>query len=159
MTLLEIITTMYTTLSLAFHDQSSQILPLWVPPTIPGSAIQLRDVTHPGTWREMLENINEWVNAGGENTRILWLHGPAGAGNPRSRRLLQKRTQSARGDILFARTVPCRNDIRHLFPTFALQTALSSTDKRQKLDSILKNDPYITERTLFTIFGRHRRPR
>ena len=53
--------------------------------------------------------------------------------------------------FFFARTTARRNAIRSLFPTIAIQIALSSTDKRQKLDSILKNDPYIAERELGSV--------
>ena len=50
---------------------------------------------HPGTRREILEGIDTWVNDGAEGSSILWLHGPAGAGNRQSRRLLQRRMRNA----------------------------------------------------------------
>jgi len=34
----------------------------------------------PGTQKEVLEKIRQWVKAGSEGKSILWLHGPAGAG-------------------------------------------------------------------------------
>jgi len=109
---------------------------------------------HPGTWREVLEQIEEWVNAGADGTSILWLHGPAGAGKSAIAQTIAEtcagRNQLA-ATFFFARTVARRNAIRYLFPTIAMQIALFSADKRQKFDSILKNNPYIAERALGSI--------
>jgi len=109
---------------------------------------------HPGTRKEVLEKIGAWVNAGTGGTNILWLHGPAGAGKSVIAQTIAEtyveRNQLA-ATFFFARTIARRNAIRHLFATIALQIALSSTDKRQKLDSILKNDPYIAERALGSV--------
>ena len=104
---------------------------------------------HPGTRREVLEKIDAWVDAGAESKDILWLHGPAGAGKSAIAQTVAE-TYAGRNQLaatfFFARTVSRRNSIRFLFPTIAIQIALSSPDKRQKLDGILKNDPYIAER-------------
>jgi len=110
---------------------------------------------HPGTRKEILEQVDEWVNTGADGTNILWLHGPAGAGKSAIAQTVAEkyagRNQLA-ATFFFARTVACRNAIRHLFPTIAIQFALSSPDKRQKLDSILRNNPYIAERALGSIY-------
>jgi len=104
---------------------------------------------HPGTWSEVLEKIDAWANAGVGGTSILWLHGPAGAGKSAIAQTVAE-TYAGRDQLaatfFFTRTVARRNNIRHLFPTIAIQIALSSPDKQQKLDRILKNDPYIAER-------------
>jgi len=109
---------------------------------------------HPGTRREVLEQIDEWVNAGGDGTSILWLHGPAGAGKSAIAQTVAE-TCSGRNQLaatfFFARIVAHRNTIRYLFPTIAVQIVLSSPEKRQKLDGILKNNPYITERALGSV--------
>ena len=48
--------------------------------------------------------------------------------------------------FFFARTVAGRNAIQHLFPTIAVQIALSAPEKRRMLDKILSDEPYIAER-------------
>ena len=109
---------------------------------------------HPETRKEILEKINAWVTAGAEGTSILWLHGPAGAGKSAIAQTVAEtcagRNQLA-ATFFFARTVARRNAVRFLFPTMALQIALSSPEKRQKLDNIFKHDPYISERAMGSI--------
>jgi len=53
--------------------------------------------------------------------------------------------------FFFARTVASRNSLKHLFPTRAVQIALSVPEKHQKLDKILKNDRCIAERALGSV--------
>ena len=102
-----------------------------------------------GTRTEALEGIETWVKAGGEGKSILWLHGPAGAGKSAIAQTVAEtcaeRNQLA-ATFFFARTVAGRNSIRHLFPTIAVQVALSTPEKRRRLDKILKDEPYIAER-------------
>ena len=109
---------------------------------------------HPETRTELLEKIDKWVDSGTDGMGILWLHGPAGAGKSAIAQTVAEtcagRNQLA-ATFFFARTVTRRNDIRNVFPTIALQIALSSPDKRQKLDDILRNDPYITERAVGSV--------
>jgi len=53
--------------------------------------------------------------------------------------------------FFFARTAANRNAVQHLFPTIAVQIALSAQGKRQRLNEILSRDPYIAERALGSI--------
>jgi len=109
---------------------------------------------HPGTRTEILEQIDEWADAGADGTGILWLHGPAGAGKSAIAQTVAERYaghNQLAGTFFFARTTVHRNAIRYLFPTIAIQIALASPEKRQKLDSILKGDPYIAVRATGTI--------
>ena len=104
---------------------------------------------HPGTRKEVLDKIETWVKAGSEGTRILWLHGPAGAGKSAiaqtAAEICARRAELA-ASFFFARTVPSRNTLKYLFPTIAVQIALSAPEKRQMLDSVLKDDPCIADR-------------
>ena len=107
----------------------------------------------PGTRKEVLENIGAWVEAvGGEH--VLWLHGPAGAGKSAIAQTVAEtcagRKQLA-ASFFFARTAAHRNAAKYLFPTIAVQIALSAPDKRQRLNEILQNDPYIAERALGSV--------
>ena len=93
--------------------------------------------------------IDTWAKAGSGGKSILWLHGPAGAGKSAIAQTVAEicagRDELA-ASFFFARTVTSRNARKHLFPTIAVQIALSSPEKRRKLDRILKNDPCIAER-------------
>jgi len=104
---------------------------------------------HPGTRRNALERIETWVEAGSGGTSILWLHGPAGAGKSAIAQTVAEtcagRNQLA-ATFFFARTVAGRNSIRHLFPTIAVQIALSEPEKSQRLDKILNSQLYILAR-------------
>jgi len=108
----------------------------------------------PGTRTEVLEEIETWVKAGSEGKSILWLHGPAGAGKSAIAQTVVE-TCAGRGELaasfFFARTVASRNSLKHLFPTIAAQIALSVPEKRQRLDRILKNDPWIAERVMGSV--------
>ena len=103
----------------------------------------------PGTRSTILEKIETWAEAGSEGKSILWLHGPAGAGKSAIAQTVAetcaKRKELA-ASFFFARTVASRNSLKHLFPTIAVQIALSAPETRQRLDSILRNDPWIAER-------------
>jgi len=107
-----------------------------------------------GTRLEILEKIHAWVKAGSAGRRILWLHGPAGAGKSAIAQTVAE-TYAGRNQLaasfFFARTAAYRNDAKHLFPTVAVQIALSALEKRQRLDEILSSDPYIAERALGSV--------
>ena len=102
-----------------------------------------------GTRIEILEKIETWVEAGSGDTSVLWLHGPAGAGKSAIAQTVAEacagRKQLA-ATFFFARTVTSRNHIKYLFPTIAVQIALSAPEKRQRLDKFLKGEPYIVKR-------------
>ena len=108
----------------------------------------------PGTRREVLQKIETWVKAGSESTSILWLHGPAGAGKSAIAQTVAE-TCAGRDELaasfFFARAVATRNALKHLFPTIAVQIALSAPKKRQRLDNILKHDPWIAERAMGSV--------
>jgi len=108
----------------------------------------------PGTRREVLEKIETWARAGSEGTSILWLHGPAGAGKSAIAQTVAE-TCAGRGELaasfFFARTVANRNTLKYLFPTIAAQIALSVPEQRRRLDNILNNDPWITERVMGSV--------
>jgi len=104
----------------------------------------------PGTRKEVLEEIDDWVEAGADGASVLWLHGPAGAGKSAIAQTVAEtcaeRNQLA-ASLFFARTAAHRNEAKYLFPTMAVQIALSAPEKRRRLDEILSSDPYIAERS------------
>jgi len=109
---------------------------------------------HPGTRKEVLKNIDTWVNTSAQGSQVLWLHGPAGAGKSAIAQTVAEtcagRNQLA-ASFFFARTAALRNAVKYLFPTIAVQAALSAPEKRQRLDEILSHDPYIAERAFGSI--------
>ena len=101
-----------------------------------------------------MEKIDDWVKAGAAGRRVLWLRGPAGAGKSAIAQTVAEtcagRNQLA-ASFFFARTAAHRNEAQYLFPTIAVQIALSAPEKRQTLDEILSSNPYIAERDLGSV--------
>ena len=84
-----------------------------------------------------------------EGTSILWLHGPTGAGKSAIAQNVAEtcpERHELTASFFFARTVSRRSAMKHLFPTIAVQITLSVPEKRQVLDSVLENGPWIAER-------------
>ena len=108
----------------------------------------------PGTRRAAFQEVETWAKAGSNGKNILWLHGPAGAGKSAIAQTIAE-TYAGRDELaasfFFARTVANRNSVKHLFPTIAVQIALSAPEMRRKLDRILKSDPFIAERALGSV--------
>ena len=108
----------------------------------------------PGTRKEELEKIDAWAKAGAEGRRVLWLRGPAGVRKSATAWTVSEicagRNQLA-ASFFFARTATHRNDARFTFPTITVQIALSAPEKRQRLDRILSDDPFIAERVLGSV--------
>ena len=104
---------------------------------------------HPGTRAEILGGIEEWIQAGTGATKLLWIHGPAGAGKSVIAQTVAE-TCAERGQLaanfFFSRSNSGRNSLKHLFPTIAVQISMSCPRKRQKLQEILRDDPYIAYR-------------
>jgi len=102
----------------------------------------------------VLKNIDAWVKAGAQGGSIFWLHGPAGAGKSAIAQAVAERCAGRNqlaASFFFARTAAHRNEAKYLFPTIAVQLALSAPEKRQSLDKILNSDPYIAERALGSV--------
>ena len=103
----------------------------------------------PGTRKKNLKDIDRWLNGDAAGIPVLWLHGPAGAGKSAIAQTVAEtcaRRHQLAASFFFARTTAHRNDVKHTFPTIAVQIALSAPEKRQRLDNVINEDPYITER-------------
>jgi len=107
-----------------------------------------------GTRKEVLKKINVWVDAGAAGESVLWLRGPAGAGKSAIAQTVAEacaaRNQLA-ASFFFTRMSAYRNEVKYLFPTIAVQIALSAPETSQRLDGILQNDPYIYEEALGSV--------
>ena len=101
-----------------------------------------------------MEKIDAWIKGCAAGRRVLWLHGPAGAGKSAIAQTVAEtcaRRNGLAASFFFARTAARRNEVKYLFPTIVVQTALSAPEKRQRLDDILNQDPYIAERALGSV--------
>jgi len=91
----------------------------------------------PGTRKEVLEQIDVWANAGEAGESVLWLRGPPGVGKST---IAQTVAETCAGrnrlaaSFFFARTAAHRNEVKYLFPTIAVQIALSALETSQRLD-------------------------
>jgi len=120
-----------------------------MPLTIPGNATQLLDVF-------LVHGRKYWTRSKLGSRLVVRVRASSGftvppeQENRRSHRRLRRHvlgvTSSPQASSSLARTVACRNALKYLFPTIAVQIALSAPEKRKRLDSILKNDLCIAER-------------
>jgi len=88
-----------------------------------------------------------WIGAAGRGaTKLLWLHRPAGAGKSAIAQTVAEsctRRGQLAASFFFSRSNPSHNALKHLFPAIALQISMSFPHKRQKLQEILWDNPYI----------------
>ena len=101
---------------------------------------------HPGTRTDILEEIQGWVNRETPSTNILWLHAPAGAGKSAIAQTIAegaaKRGQLA-ASFFFAKSSSRRNAKKHLLPTIAVQIAAATQGRRERLSTLLFEDPLL----------------
>ncbi|KAF8074137.1 hypothetical protein FPV67DRAFT_789138 [Lyophyllum atratum] len=125
---------------------------------------------HPGTRKTPLHKIDVWmremekscgrpVSEASDNSlpcpsargRLLWLHGPAGAGKSAVAQTVSQtyaKSQTLVGSFFFSRGTTGRDTERHLFPTLAYQMAMRIPGLRARIGSAVKSDPSIFEKSL-----------
>jgi len=112
----------------------------------PGAAFDSADRFPPpkclhGTREELLNEVERWV--GLDQTKICWLHGPAGSGKSAIAQTVSE-TCSARGQLaasfFFSRSAPSRSHARGFFTTIALQIAHSMPQMRQGICKAVEDD-------------------
>ncbi|KAF5378788.1 hypothetical protein D9615_006918 [Tricholomella constricta] len=90
------------------------------------------------------------VTGGG---RVLWLHGPAGAGKSTIAQTVSEEcawTRQLVGSFFFSRTTAGHDIAKSFFPTIALQLAARSPRLRHFIASAIKRDPLIFDKSLAT---------
>ncbi|KAJ7816377.1 hypothetical protein B0H14DRAFT_1396639 [Mycena olivaceomarginata] len=108
---------------------------------------------HPETRTEMLTDPHNWALKRDAQHKILWLHGPAGAGKSAIMQTLSRKLGDAGrlgGSFFFKRGDPARGNGMALFATIAYQLAISVPWLRAKISQIVENDPSIVQRTIET---------
>ncbi|KAF7369164.1 NACHT domain-containing protein [Mycena venus] len=106
---------------------------------------------HPETRTEMLEDLMEWTS--GSDNRVLWLHGPAGAGKSAiAQSLCQELEAEGRlgASFFFKCGHPSRGHSRRLFPTIAYQLALLLPELNCAISRVVEENPSILHRSLST---------
>ncbi|KAJ7489267.1 hypothetical protein FB451DRAFT_685818 [Mycena latifolia] len=113
----------------------------------------LQPQCHPETRTNMLEDLQIWSSGNDPMSRILWLHGPAGAGKSAiAQSFCQKLEAEGRlgGSFFFKRGHPSRGNSNKLFPTIAYQLALLLPDFKQVVSRRMEDDPSIVDKILST---------
>ncbi|KAG6808113.1 hypothetical protein H0H92_005341 [Tricholoma furcatifolium] len=94
---------------------------------------------YPGTRKEILEKITDWVNLGISaeqpmRNRILWVHGPAGSGKSAiAQTIAEKCEKHLAASFFFSRAHAERNSIDKLFVTLAYQLSVSIPSARSPI--------------------------
>ncbi|KAJ7626975.1 hypothetical protein FB45DRAFT_57017 [Roridomyces roridus] len=108
---------------------------------------------HPQTRIEILQQLSEWAATDDPSTRVLWLHGPAGAGKSAiAQTLCQDLAADDRpvASFFFKRGDPSRGESMKLFPTIAYQLAYAVAGFRADLFPRIDGSPHIFKSSLPT---------
>ncbi|KAJ6544389.1 hypothetical protein B0H19DRAFT_1267659 [Mycena capillaripes] len=96
-------------------------------------------------------NDEHWEDKVEVDLKILWLHGPAGAGKSAIMQSLCQKLQdvgSLGGAFFFKRGHPSRGNGNKLFPTIAYQLSLCFPELNHAISRIVEEDPSIIHRSL-----------
>ncbi|KAI3611393.1 hypothetical protein WG66_002148 [Moniliophthora roreri] len=106
---------------------------------------------HPGTRREVLEIINDWIHSHSSEDRIVWLYGPAGAGKSAIAQTIAE-TAQREGHLLssffFWRGDLKRNNPKSLVLTIAHGLAISIPELREPIEQAIKLNPTVLQASL-----------
>ncbi|KAG6911365.1 hypothetical protein DXG01_001036 [Tephrocybe rancida] len=127
--------------------------------TSPSAAFNSRDrypppKCHPGTRQAILDQITAWGDKGpgvSEAERMLWVHGPAGAGKSAVAQTIAENCDHREllaASFFFSRAHVARNSIDRLFITIAYQLAVSIPPLRPEVLASFSNDPTIVNQTI-----------
>ncbi|KAM6499227.1 hypothetical protein JOM56_004735 [Amanita muscaria] len=100
---------------------------------------------HPGTRKTVLTRLQHWFNNPNATDRIIWLHGPAGAGKSAIAQTIadEYKKRGVAATFFFYRSDPRRNDGNRLFPTIAWQLAFSIPPTKDFIVHALDETPHL----------------
>ena len=88
-----------------------------------------------------MNEVEHWIDR--DQTKICWIHGPAGAGKSAIAQTVSE-TRSAQGQLaasfFFSRSAPSRSHARWFFTTIVLQIAHSMPQMRQAICKAVEDD-------------------
>ncbi|KAM6496308.1 hypothetical protein JOM56_009014 [Amanita muscaria] len=117
------------------------------------SAQDPRRQCHPGTRKNVLKRMKDWIGDPNTAERILWLYGPAGAGKSA---IAQTTARSCVGSVVatffFYRSDSNRNDGNRLFITIAWQLAFSIPSIKDHVVHSLDQCPHLLTSDVETQF-------
>ncbi|KAJ7489264.1 hypothetical protein FB451DRAFT_1125557 [Mycena latifolia] len=98
----------------------------------------------------MLDDLRTWSFGNDPESRVLWLHGPAGAGKSAiAQSFCQKLESEGRlgGSFFFKRGHPSRGNASKLFPTLAYQLAVLLPEFKRGVIQRVEEDPSIVDKS------------
>lgn len=109
----------------------------------------------PNTRIKILNRISDWMNDTNSKYKILWLHGPAGAGKSAIAQTAMKRAMQERrlgASFFFSRGAEGRSTAERLFPTIAYQLATNIPELAPAVNSVMLDNRDLPSKDLETQF-------
>uniref|UniRef100_A0A8H7XLX0 Nephrocystin 3-like N-terminal domain-containing protein n=1 Tax=Psilocybe cubensis TaxID=181762 RepID=A0A8H7XLX0_PSICU len=107
----------------------------------------------PDTRVAIINEILEWMSNADEESSVMWLYGPAGAGKSALSQTLAEMNQDQKrllASFFFSRTAANRSDGRLLISTLSYQLMLSLPATRRFIKDAIEADPVIFDRSIET---------
>jgi hypothetical protein len=105
---------------------------------------------HRKTRNAIIKEILAWTKTE-DTSKVLWLHGPAGAGKSAIAQTIAEHLERDRhlaASFFFSRYKPGRSDARLLFSTIAYQIAISVPGMREVVDRTVESDRTLLSRSM-----------
>ncbi|KAF5360592.1 hypothetical protein D9756_004611 [Leucocoprinus leucothites] len=106
---------------------------------------------HPGTRLGIRSDVKTWLHNQNREEKILWLHGPAGAGKSAIMQSLAEDESIPGATFFFSRSKRIDHPLR-LFTTIAYRLATKFKSYREYIVNVLTHDPNITAKKMSTQF-------
>ncbi|KAM6489893.1 hypothetical protein JOM56_014705 [Amanita muscaria] len=109
---------------------------------------------HPGTRKTVLIRLRDWFDNPNATDRIVWLHGPAGAGKSAIAQIIadEYKERGVDATFFFYRSDASRNNGNRLFPTIAWQLAFSIPPTKNFIVRALDETPHLPTQAVETQF-------
>ncbi|KAM6499305.1 hypothetical protein JOM56_004813 [Amanita muscaria] len=109
---------------------------------------------HPGTRKTVLRRLRDWFDNQSATDRIIWLHGPAGAGKSAIAQTIadEYKERGLAATFFFYRSDAERNDGNRLFPTIAWQLAFSIPAIKDVVVHALDRTPHLPRKDIESQF-------
>ncbi|KIL58613.1 hypothetical protein M378DRAFT_310610 [Amanita muscaria Koide BX008] len=109
---------------------------------------------HPGTRKTVLGRLRDWFDDPNTTDRIIWLHGPAGAGKSAIAQTIahEYKERGLAATFFFCRSDPERNDGNRLPPTITWQLAFSISGIKDFIVHALNKTPHLPRKDVESQF-------